>query len=91
MKFDLWFPKPITGNPEMDKDAESAMVAGKSAYIWLVEPFDDGTGQHDLVWSKGRILVCHEAVSADECCRQIDLLIADLHKLKAKARRKFAE
>ena len=79
----------MTGDPKKDNDAETAMTMGTSAYIWLREPFDDGSGQHDLVRPEGRILVCHEAVTADECCKQIDWVIADLQKLKAKARRKF--
>jgi hypothetical protein len=91
MKFDLWFPKPMTGDVEKDKHAETAMVSGKSAYIWLTEPFDDGSGQHSLVRSNGRILLCNEAVSAEECCRQIDLVISDLVKLKTKAHKEFAK
>jgi hypothetical protein len=87
MKFDLWFPKPMAG--PNDKDAETAFIAGQSAYIELIDPFDDGSGQHSLVKSKGRILLCHEAITADECCHQIDSLIEDLKKLKIKARRKF--
>ncbi len=86
-KFDLWFPKPM--RHATDKDAETAFVAGQSAYICLVNPFDDGSGQHGLVKSEGRILLDHEALSADECCRQIDSLIGDLQTLKTKARGKF--
>ena len=74
-----------------DKEAETGMVSAKSAYIEVVGPFDDGSGQHDLVKSKGHILLYHEATTAEECCGQIDLLIADLQSLKAKARREFAK
>ena len=79
MIFDLWFPK------------ETETAWGESAYVEVVNPFDDGSGSHDLVKSKGHILLLEEAVSADECCQQIDRLIADLQKLKAKARKKFAK
>lgn len=87
MKFDLWFPKPMASLN--DKDAETAFTAGQSAYIELTDPFDDGSGQHSLLKSKGRILLCCEAVTAGECCGQIDSLIEDLKRLKIKARRKF--
>jgi hypothetical protein len=87
MKFDLWFPKPMAhGN---DKDAETCFVSGQSAYIRVINPFDDGSGQHSMVKSKGKILLYHESVSAEECCSQIDSLIEDLKNLKNKARRKF--
>jgi hypothetical protein len=88
-KFDLWFPKPM--EPGKENEAETAFVSGKSAYICLKNPFDDGSEQHDLVKSNGRILIFHEAVSADECCAQIDQLIDDLKSLKAKARHKFKD
>lgn len=86
-KFDLWFPKPMRHG--FDEEAETVMVCGQSSYIELVNPFDDGSGQHNLVKSKGHILLCNEATSAEECCRQIDRLILDLQSLKAKARKKF--
>ena len=73
-----------------DGKAESAFC-GKSAYICLENPFDDGSGHHELVKSRGHILIYHEAMSADECCAQIDALITDLQALKNKARKQFAE
>ena len=76
-KFDLWFPEP----------GHSAFRG--SAYISVVNPFDDGSGQHDLVNSKGHILLCEESINAEECCRQIDSLIQNLKDLKAKAEREF--
>jgi len=87
MKFDLWFPKPMAH--ANDTEAETGLVAGQSAYICLADPFDDGSGQHDLIKSKGRILLCHESITAEECCAQIDSLIENLKNLKAKARRKL--
>lgn len=87
-KFDLWFPIPMRSG--RDDEAETAF-AGKTAYICAVNPFDDGSGQHTLVKSKGRILINNEAASADECCAQIDSLISELQRLKTKARKMFAE
>lgn len=74
----------------VDDGAAETAFRGKTAYISVVNPFDDGSGQHTLVKSKGRILLYNEAASADECCAQIDMLIADLQRLKAKARKRFA-
>ena len=88
-KFDLWFPKPM-GHAN-GRGAETAMVSGKSAYIEVVDPFDDGSGQHDLIKSKGHILLYHETTSAEECSQQIDLLIANLQALKVKAQKEFAK
>lgn len=76
-KFDLWFPDP----------GHSAYRG--AAYITVVNPFDDGSGQHALVNSKGHILLYEEALNAAECVRQIDLLIGNLQSLKAKAEREF--
>jgi len=86
-KFALWFPKPMKSFG--DPDAETAAVSGQSAYICVVNPFDDGSGQQSLVRSKGRILLLEESISGDECCRQIDTLISDLQKLKVEALKKF--
>jgi len=88
-RLDLWFPKPMSHADDME--AETAIVAGPSAYICVVDPFDDGSEQHELVKSGGRILLYHEAASANECCAQIDSLIDNLKNLKAKARQKFKE
>ena len=85
-KFDLWFPKPPTTG--FDEEAETSFC-GKVAYICIVQPFDNGTGQHTSVNPKGRILINHESVSAEECCAQIDALIEDLKSLKLKANREF--
>jgi hypothetical protein len=87
-KFELFFPKEI--RHAMDEEAEIAF-RGKSAYVCVVDPFDDGSGQQSLVKSKGRILLYHEAMSADGCRGQIDSLISDLRRLKIEARKKSAE
>jgi hypothetical protein len=88
-KFDLWFPKPMR-TPD-DMEAETGLIVGKPAYICLANPFDDGSGQHNLLRSEGHILILYEATTEKECCEQIDSLISDLHSLKAKVRQRFAE
>ncbi len=85
-KLDLWFPKPL--KPGNENTAESAFGC-KTAYIAVVNPFDDGSGCHTMVKSEGRILPFPEATSAAECIAQIDRLIRDLQRLKPKVVREF--
>ncbi len=84
-KFNLWFPKPY----QPDASQSETAFGGTTAYVCVKDPFDNGEGQHDLVKSKGRILLYNEACSAEECCGQIDRLIGDLQKLKSKAISEF--
>ena len=87
-KFDLFFPKPA--KDAFGTGAESIFM-GQVAYVEVVEPYCDGSDSHGMVKSGGRILLYHEAASAEECCNQIDSLIQELQRLKSKARQKFDE